>query len=355
MAIDNEDVTMDDEDTTMDDKDATMDDRDATMGADETLSHEDDVLMNEDPNMTLVDDEVVLDVLDLDEWIEDASFDLGGDDDDEAYVESEDDGGSCPPGDQTEVPKAEWSEDMVQTEDMSRIGICVNTAAKVLICLKCASVIKPSKLFQHISKVHPLMSTTTTLSQQLIDAYSLHPDPLGSRPGTLITAIYGLNMVDGYISCNTCGYACKTEKTMKRHTRESKDCCSFRKRYVQTFQSSSNRTYFGVIFKPTEDPPEDPLDPLIYLKKNFTPSPFKDIPISSAQNPRDANHFLNLEKWDQYVAGKTGAELVRVVRGRELEFRGVVRTCVERFADKVVAKLAKVDNEPRAAMADYIG
>ena len=40
--------------------------------------------MNKDPNVTLVDNEVVLDVLGLDKCIEDASFNLGSDDDDEA-------------------------------------------------------------------------------------------------------------------------------------------------------------------------------------------------------------------------------------------------------------------------------
>ena len=340
MVMDDEDTMMDEddaityteamlEDIPEDEPDLMMDEefltyQDAMAG---TTGHEDyNEGATEDPNATLVNDE----------------------EDEDAYINSEEDSEPAP-------AKAPWSEYTIQTEEMGRIGICVNTEAKVIVCLECAFVVKPPELFQHVSKFHPRMSTTTTYHQELSETYDLHPDPVDTRPGTIVTAIYGLELVEAYWSCDTCGHACKSKKSMDRHIGKSKGCGTYRKRHAQTFRPSSNRAYFGVTLGPTEDPPEDPLDPIAYLKKKYTPPPFKDVPITSSKNSRDANHFLNLEKWDQYVAGKTGAELNQMTRGREPDKRRAVRACVERYTDIVVAQLAKADNEPRAAMADYLG
>jgi hypothetical protein len=142
---------------------------------------------------------------------------------------------------------------------------------------------------------------------------------------------------------------------MKRHIRGSDGCETSQARCVQTFRPRSRRFYFGVEHASTVKPVEDPLDPVVYLKKKFAPPPFSTIPIKAIGNARDANHFLFTEKWDRYVEGRTGAEIVEAVRQREPELRGEVRFCVERFANDVAKKLGGVDHEPRAAMADYIG
>jgi hypothetical protein len=211
---------------------------------------------------------------------------------------------------------ARWSEDTIQTEAMSRLGICINTAARVLICIACASAIRPLELPGHLITSHPPMSTSTAFSQELANMYDLHVD-LKSRPGFIITAIYGLDLVDGYLACDTCGHTCKSRDLMRRHMKAIFGCKTFREHLVQTFRPKSKQLYFGVNLdpKPREESANSAsLNPLVYLKKKYAPIPFSDILIKSLKTPRDAHHFLALKKWDVYVEGRTGAEITQAVR-----------------------------------------
>ena len=255
-----------------------------------------------------------------------------------------------------DTPKAVWSEETIQTEAMARLGICVNTTARVIVCIACASVVKPCELPRHLAKSHSPMSTTTAFSEELVKAHDLRADA-DSRPGSIIQAIYGLDLVDGFITCDTCGYACKSDTAKATHTRQSKTCKGFRERLVQTFRPSSKRMYFGVNLVPesADEPGATPLNIVAYLNKKFSPVPFSNLEIKSPKSPRDANHFLSIEKWDLYLEGKTGAQITQLLREREPEFRAIVRTCMDRFADNVVVKLVKADHEVRAAMGDYVG
>ena len=289
---------------------------------------------------------------DQDDYYEDDQGDHADDDDDE------DDGG--PPilvdeGEDGETLKAEWSEDMVQTREMEALGICVNTVAGVIVCLGCSSVVKPSDLTQHLSRVHKPIRPDPTLCDRLSETYDLHDDPLGSRPGAIIQAIFGLGVVTGFHTCDVCGYACKADWRIQRHVRESQDCETYSQRPVQTYQPSSGRMYFGVELRPAEDETDDPLDPLHYIKSKFAPPRFCDIPIMAPKSSRDANHFLNLEPWLSLVEGKTGAELNYLVRERDPELRQEVRECIDRYARAAMDELRATDNETRSAMGDYLG
>jgi hypothetical protein len=258
-------------------------------------------------------------------------------------------------GGATDTPMAEWSEDMVQTEEMEKLGICINLAAKVVVCLDCRSAIKPSNLSSHIIKVHPPMKTDSAFCEGLETKYGLNPSPFDTRPGRIIPAIYGLDLIEGFVTCDTCGYACSTDERMKRHFRGSDGCETSQARCVQTFRPRSRRFYFGVDHASTAKPVDDPLDPVVYLKKKFAPPPFSSIPITSPKTARDAHHFLNSEHWDEYVQGKNGADIYFAVRERDAELRGEVRTCVERYVEAAVKDLKSADNEPRAVMGDYLG
>ena len=306
-----------------------------------------------DAEETLVDSSAVHD---MDEDLEENFPDNDGNGD---YIEgghhgNDSDNDDGPPAPDMHNLRAEWSEDTIQTEAMSQFGICVNVVARVVVCIACASVIRPLELAPHFSKSHPPMSIAPTFYQELIETYGLHEDPLRSRPGMIITAIYGLDLVDGYLSCDNCGYACKTEKRIKTHTGKSRGCSSYRRRYVQAFRSSSNQMYFGVKLQHTSELTEDPLDPVAYLKARFAPLPFNQTPISCPA-PRDANHFLNLEHWHKHVEGRTGAEIHQVVREREPELRKEVRIVMERYAKDAIKKLEKLDDEAKGAIGDYLG
>ena len=318
-----------------------------------------------DEDVTMVEDD---DAYDYDPTLEDEPMDEQHFDADETLVnddddDDDDDGSNYGDGNGDDngplAPdirnsKAEWSEDTVQTEAMSRLGICINTAARVVVCIACASVIRPLELPTHFSKTHPPMSISATFCQELTDTYNLCEDPLGSRPGMIITAIYGLDLMTGYLSCDTCGYACRTENRIKTHIGKSQECRTYRCRYAQAYRSSSNRMYFGVVLQHASDQIEDPLDPFAYLKAKFAPLPFNQVPISCPA-PRDANHFLNLEHWHKHVEGRTGAEIHQGVREREPKLRSEVRVVMERYAKDAIKKLEKLDDEAKGAIGDYLG
>ena len=281
----------------------------------------------------------------------DSSY-VEGSDDDEDSEDGEMDNQPPDSDDNEEVPTVPWSDDTLQVGGMIGVGICVNTAAKVIVCIECQLVVKPSNLRGHL-RLHPLLRPSATLSQEL-EGYGLHENPLGSRPGTVITAIYGLKLTGGFFSCDNCGHACKSEKRIKVHAKKSAGCNSYRQQYVQTFQPRSNRMYFGVKLQDVHEEFEDPLDPAIYLRNKFAPVPFTHIPIQYLE-PRDTSNFLSLEKWGQYVEGRTGEQIKAAVRERDSELEAEVRTCVDRFADDAIQKLFGQDNEARGAMGDYLG
>lgn len=254
--------------------------------------------------------------------------------------------------DNTEAPTAPWSDDMVQMGGMTGVGICVHTVAKVIVCVECQLVVKPSHLQGHF-KLHPLVRPTTTLFQEL-KKYKLHKNPLGSRPGTVITAIYGLKLTSGFFSCDNCGHACKSEKRIKAHVKKSKGCGPYQQRYVQTFLPRSNRMYFGVKLQGVCDEFKVPLDPVAYLKNNLSPVPFAQTPIRCLE-ACDHSNFLTLEKWGQYVEGRTGEQIKAAVRERDPELEAEVRACVDRFAEDAIQRLGGEDHEVRGAMDDYLG
>ena len=253
------------------------------------------------------------------------------------------------------VQKAEWSEDMVQTPEMAQLGICVNNAAKVIVCLACSAVIKPSEFSRHLARTHPPISSTASFFEQLVDAYDLHEDPHSSRPGSIITAIYGLDLVPGYLTCDSCGYACKTPKRMQIHLGKSQGCEEFSPRLVQTFQPTARRMYFGVELHPVVEELGDPLDPFPYITKVYAPPSFADVPITSPESACDANHFLTIEPWLTLIEGKTGREINELVRERDPDLRKEVRLCVERYALTATEALNEAGHEAGVTIGDYVG
>lgn len=326
-----------------------MEDEDVVDALVDTVVDEPDVMMEEEVGAVLDGD------INSDNMSE-STLDLNDDDDDDGGDDRDDDG-TYVPEEVVEVLKAQWSEATVQTPEMAELGICVDTTARVVVCLACSSVVKPSELAEHLKRLHPPISASTSLCERLAASHELHEDPLGSRPGAIITAIYGLDLVPDCFTCDTCGYASKSkkEKSMREHIRKSQGCKAFRQRYAQTFQPTSGRMYFGVDLNAAVDVDEDPLDAFHYLQTKFAPPPFRDIPITSPESSCDSNHFLTLEPWLTLIEGKTGAELNDFVREREPELREEVRICVERFAQTAGKGLGGVDDVVRVAMGDYLG
>ena len=260
-------------------------------------------------------------------------------------------------GTQSELPAVVWSDDMLQTEEMASVGLVVNTRARVVLCLECRQAVKPKRLFDHIRR-HLGMTLPLNACHDIIETFDLLQSPETARPGAVITAIYGLDLLSGYISCNTCGFACKTPTTMKTHKRQNEGCThsQHKPRYVQTFTPTSSRMYFGVDLAESPPPAEEDFDPVAYLKQKYNPTPFSDRPITTPQNPRESNHFLQIEKsWIDFVKGKTGAQIHAAVREPEPELAREVGECVELYARKLAENILGEGNAAVGAIGDYTG
>jgi len=250
-------------------------------------------------------------------------------------------------------PFLHWTSETIQTPEMEKVGIVVNTTAQVAICLSCKSVVKPKALHKHINYDHHPLAVTREFCSKLVQEYQLIGEP--QRPQSIGLPIFGLPIFLGYISCNTCGAAFQAKPSMVRHARENPSCSkgSSQKKPVQAYFPRSNRMYFAVVPPPTTTTPN--LDPVTLIKKFYSPLPFESIPINPANNFRDANNFLRIEKWEEYVQGMTGEEIQEIIREREPELRESVRLIVKSYARDMIEKLDTTDHPVKVAIGDYNG
>lgn len=244
------------------------------------------------------------------------------------------------------------TEDTVQTDEMKKAGIVVNTAMRIAICLGCRCAIRPGSIYSHVSREHSLPATRK-FCEGLGAKYNLHQEPL--RPGKIVDAIYGFTLFPDYWSCDNCGAAFQLESSATRHHRDSPGChsASHTKRFAQSYNAKSNRGFFGVTIP--SSPRSDPGADLVALvKKTYSPTPFHAIPIK-AVGFRDANHFLSIEKWSEYVEGMTGEQIWNIVREGEPEVRELVKEIVHDYATEAVKNLSSARNSIKVAVGDYNG
>ena len=244
------------------------------------------------------------------------------------------------------------TEETIQTEAMKKVGIVVNTANHIVICLGCRAAIRPANLYSHIARVHSL-AVDHSFCEGLIERYKLHKEPV--RPGNIVEAIYGLDTFSDYFSCNNCGAAFQTRASVMRHHKEVSDCQSagHTKRFAQSYNSGSGRMFFGVTLP---EPPATDLgpDPVSLIKSSFSPTPFQAVPIQ-AIGFRDANHFLAVENWADHVDGMTGEDVYHIVREREPGLRERVRGIVLSYANDAVDALGNKQHSIKVAIGDYNG
>ena len=252
----------------------------------------------------------------------------------------------------TQPREAPLTEDTIQTDQMEKAGIIVNSALRIVICLGCRAVVKPAAIYGHVGRDHSL-PVRRNFCQGLTATYNLHKEP--TRPGKVIDAIYGLDIIPDYWSCDNCGAAFQTDASMSRHHRDVLDCrpATHTKRPAQSYFPSSNRLFFGVTL-PAPPPSHFGPNPVSLIKNAYLPTPFEALPIQ-AIGFRDATHFLTIEKWTDHVAGMTGEGIYAIVREREPELRVLVRKVVLAYAREAVADLGGADNSVKVAIGDYNG
>ena len=74
-------------------------------------------------------------------------------------------------------PFLQWTPETVQTPEMERVEIVINTTTKVIVCLDCKSVAKPTAIHHHINHTHHLVTATKKYCSSLILEYDLITEP----------------------------------------------------------------------------------------------------------------------------------------------------------------------------------
>jgi hypothetical protein len=195
------------------------------------------------------------------------------------------------------------TEDTIETDQMEKAGIIVNSALRVVICLGCRAVVKPAVIYEHVGRDHSLPVQSRLLPR------SHRPITFTKNPrdqARLLTRSYGLDIVPDYWSCDNCGAAFQTDASMSRHHQGKLDCipATHTQRLAHSYFPSSNRLFFGVTL-PVPPPSHFGPNPVSLIKNAYSPTPFEALPIQ-AIGFRDAAHFLTIEKWTDHVAGMTG-------------------------------------------------
>ena len=198
------------------------------------------------------------------------------------------------------------------------------------------------------------LSASPEFCSGLVEDYNPAEEP--QQPHGVKTAIFGLLLFSGNLSCNNCGTAFQTKTSILRHLKENPSCTSssYQMRPTQIYFPNSQRLLFGVTVPPTPSTKHSK-DLSLLIKEIYSPLPFSAIPIKPATSFHDANHFLRVEQWEHHVEGMTGTQIQAVVREREPEQRKIIKPVVEAYARCMVEELTRTDHAVKVAIGDYNG
>ena len=244
---------------------------------------------------------------------------------------------------------------------MQQLGIVINVDHHVAICLTCSSAIVPNALHAHLRTAthnhgrefrqgQRLAFATKDFFERLVKRYKLQ-DPHLQQPTSIVTAIYGLPVLQGFFYCSKCGYAAQTPTTLRAHRRQVCEGSQMLQGSCQTWFPKSGRQYFAVKTHRHSSP--DPLDPVTLIVKQFSMDPYKNIPIQTITHPRDMNIFLTYENWLDEVEGMTGEQIFDIAWNALPKLRQKVRAAVDQYTLELIKKLTSAGPAEQLAMGDY--
>ena len=247
-----------------------------------------------------------------------------------------------------------WDDDTFQDKDMRLHGLVAYTPLHILICVDCHSVVDPDLIRLHVRRHHRRTSISHEYCLGLRNKFSLTPKARLKGPSTPRPAIPCLELKEGYVYCTGCNHAMEHMRSLKtKHSCvgfEIKEC------FAQTFFPHIHQ---GGYFPVTVSPQRRELQPVDFVQtlNNAFPNPNpENLPIALPENPRDANHFLELQGWVPTLCGCTGAELWIATREINPDVRSLVSGSIKEYMSKVDYDLSNPKNHTvQCAMASYTG
>ena len=175
-------------------------------------------------------------------------------------------------------PTGGFDSELMQDEDLMRLGVVINKTHRFIICSACRLPYLPSIISSHLSKRHGLPPINEQMISRLISTHDLHTSResvLEIWPTAIRAPYDGISIVDGEY-CSECPYTSRPS-TMKTHYTMHPDIaysrrsvgamqqiylCSQFARYVRVNESLSDRVQqhaYAIWFHSRRDPEPHPV------------------------------------------------------------------------------------------------
>jgi hypothetical protein len=151
------------------------------------------------------------------------------------------------------------SEDLVDTDTLRSLGLCINTRHHLLLCVFCQSWIVPAHVPTHIKNNHPNLRKYffPAALEGLVERFNLCiQDP--PIPTQVCHAIQGIAVVDA-LSCSLCRYVCPKASSMLKHHQKKHSMEPRPNKWIsvpaQQYNQAVSKVYFQVAREITLDGP----------------------------------------------------------------------------------------------------
>ncbi|KAF5344444.1 hypothetical protein D9756_011280 [Leucocoprinus leucothites] len=232
--------------------------------------------------------------------------------------------------------------DALQTPLLSTYGLIVNTRYKILVCLKCRSVIDPTNVRKHFQNQHKDFPTPLDL-QDLITEESeecypgLTNDP--ARPTEPVHPIDELGPpASNYLLCISCRRCYKNKEIFGKHVCNT-DSPGHEVTMAQRWVQNNSSPWFPVKAPPAKV--NTRITPwMIYEQQRRNETTPTDQPAAHTDDFRILHQFLRKERWLEYVEGHLHEDLIPLVQYSSLDVTyGTLRDHIHSFLATIQSSL----------------
>jgi hypothetical protein len=204
---------------------------------------------------------------------------------------------------------------------LTAYSLCVNNRYKILICLSCRILVKPSSIRTHLSRTHKCKKLPKDLIEKIKEKYDLI-DTIPIITQTILP-VFGLRTLKRMMVCGKCSRGYSTSKSFNDHLYH--DHKGEKHRFylspMQRFTSAQNSPYFPVMVPYFLE--DGPLSDFEILLAQDSDTDISSEPMEFTQDFHLLSRFLTKSRWTEVVNGlvpKFVRQFVGPVTGDEGNF-----------------------------------
>ncbi|KAJ3551991.1 hypothetical protein NP233_g12977 [Leucocoprinus birnbaumii] len=199
---------------------------------------------------------------------------------------------------------AETINELHFTNELTSLGLAIQSRLKSLVCIECGVLLKPSSVSHHIRKTHAsanISFDSATFNAYLANTVSLIDDNFPPPPTTVVPAFAGLSLFRDSMQCHLCSKIYCDEPTLENHYRAAHGKQKPPLPLLvtaQRYDSQFHNSYFRVTEPVSADLPsgEDPINAIFQDMKNAIPK--QD---GATEDARLTTPWLMSTKWHIHI------------------------------------------------------